>query len=445
MKILVGTIEIGRSAWDMADGLRAHGHEVHTVMSWLNQQHPDLRYTDPNFHPDSLLALIQALNEQPLGVVLSHFPGINRLHQLFTYFDLYVFQFGGSLLPLNIDLHILKQLGKKVVSIFNGDDVRHWSAALPVMESFGLTLPAIYLEEPKRSTDSAVERIRRYRMAESYADVVYSDKNFSSLAVRPYSQRYIVVNRALYKPKVPGRDVPVIVHAPSVRGVKSTDIILDVLRQLEQEGARFELRLVEGKSNREVIEMLSDADVLVDQLEWPLYGMLALEGLASGCAVLGGNLPEFEPLPRDRPLLHVDRRNIYSQLRRIITDKNLRVALGNAGPGFIEQTHDHIRVAGDLIQHVLSPDGPALDHYPTFFARRYQLPSYETMPDDVKVLTAEIMQQWGAPRDIDPRNLIERNLVPGDFQQRSIPRWSAHTDSKQGDWGPYGEERRNCV
>jgi hypothetical protein len=44
-------------------------------------------------------------------------------------FDVYVFLWGTSLAQDNRDLPLLRALGKKIICVFLGSDVRHWSAA----------------------------------------------------------------------------------------------------------------------------------------------------------------------------------------------------------------------------------------------------------------------------------------------------------------------------
>ena len=58
MRILVGTHEIGRQLYDLADGFRKLGHHVDTVMAFRNPYLPELRY-DYVFDPSELGGLVR--------------------------------------------------------------------------------------------------------------------------------------------------------------------------------------------------------------------------------------------------------------------------------------------------------------------------------------------------------------------------------------------------
>src|SRR4029453_12289529 len=62
------------------------------------------------------------------------------------------------------------------------------------------------------------------------------------------------------------RETPVVLHVPSRRGTKGTDLILEGLRQLESEGVPFELRLLEGVPHDEARRAVAAADVVVDNV-----------------------------------------------------------------------------------------------------------------------------------------------------------------------------------
>jgi hypothetical protein len=225
-KVLVGTCEIGRMVCDMTDGLRRLGYQVDSIVSFPSIFEKSLLYTVSDYSQGQHTLLLDQLIRSPFETFLLKNDALQTLYKLFTDYDLYIFQFGESLLSNNLDLPILKSLGKKIISIFNGDDARHWSAAQPVYEKLGTYLPDLYLEEPKKTNDRAFDRIRRIRWAEAYADLVFSDVNFSSLFIRPYHQRFMPIILENYSFHIPDRAIPLIVHAPSVRGVKGTDKII---------------------------------------------------------------------------------------------------------------------------------------------------------------------------------------------------------------------------
>jgi hypothetical protein len=429
-RILVGTSEIARHLYDVADGFRQLGHTAHTAISWRNPQHPELKYDFAITSPFSerFNKSRSPLIRYPRGLLNRSYIMMRRL-SLLTSYDIYVFQYGSSLLPAFRDFPLLKRMGKKIICMFNGDDIRHWTAAETVWESFGLPFSKFYREREVPYT--LANNLQTLRMAERYADVIYSIPSQSELAVRPYMHFYVAVNLSLYGHRVPERDVPVVVHAPSWRGLKGTEEIIAALERLRSEGVRFEFRLLEGKTNQEVIRELVDADVVIDQLDTPLHGMLALEGMATGCAVAGGNHSEFIPLPPDRPVLHVGQANVYSQLKRLLTNKALRLRLAYEGRPFVEKYHDYLKVTERMLECVEDKSRKA-DYYPEFFARDYLPPQDEVIPENLLRLTTEIVKTYGLPEDVDPQDMIARGLMAADSDDslNDIPRWKSQASAE---------------
>lgn len=433
LRILIGTVEICRQIYDFADGFRQLGHEVDTVTVHKNSFNLELAY-DYDWH--NYLRTIQAnIRHDKIDLKLS-----SEVNRFLNDYDVYLFQFGGSLLPGNLDFPILRKRGKVVLSFFNGNDIRHWSAAEPTFRKFGLELPKFYRETSLPSNSSLAvflkdapypnrlsEKLQRLRMAEKYANAIFSTPEQSGLAVRPYMHRFFPVNFALYPShNIPQRDIPMVVHAPSKRQVKGTTDILNVLERLKAEGIAFELKVLENLPNHEVRDLLLRADILIDQPDMPTHGMLALEGMVTGCAVVGGNNEEFVSIPPSRPELHIDSRDLYSPLKRILTDKSLRLKLASEGRPFVEKYHDHRNVAQYLLSCAGYSPNSSYHYYPSFFSTQYQLPSEEKIPDYLKVMTSQIIRQWGLPPNIQPEDLVERGLVASEYLPPTplIPRWN---------------------
>jgi hypothetical protein len=230
---------------------------------------------------------------------------------------------------------------------------------------------------------------------------------------------------AAYRSCVPSRQRPVIVHAPTHRPFKGTALILATLDRLLAEGVQFDLRLVEKVSNREMPDVLAAADVVIDQLHAPLHGKLGVEAMASGCALATGNRQDLEPFPSSRPIWHLEPANIYEQLKRLLTDSQLRIQLAHDGRSYVERYHDRVACARRIITGLEQQKINGWDHYPTFFTRHYHLDVGECIPRYLKRTTAKILQRWGLPNDIDVKDLSARGLVceyKGQ-QFRSIPRW----------------------
>lgn len=146
-----------------------------------------------------------------------------------------------------------------------------------------------------------------------------------------------------------GGEPIVIVHSPNHRGVKGTEFIIDAIKDLKMEGLNIQLVLLEGVQNSEVNRIFSnEADILVEQLMGGAYALSAIEGMASGIAVIT-NLQEeiYSRLFRrfsylnECPILSGAPENIKDVLRVLINNPELRQVLGQAGRKYVEKYHSN--------------------------------------------------------------------------------------------------------
>ncbi len=168
--------------------------------------------------------------------------------------------------------------------------------------------------------------------------------------------------------------VPLVIHAPSQRDVKGTPAVLAAVEQLKAEGVPFEFRLVENLSNEAVRQLLTEADIVVDQLYADTVATLALESMASGCAVLTRYAAEFTGVPPGCPAVNVNVNTLVDKLRQVIVDREMRRRLAEAGRPYVEANHDHVKVAQQILDW-LQPGGiQQYDFTPTFYQQLHLPP-----------------------------------------------------------------------
>ena len=416
MRILVGTVEIAGLLLDYADGFRQAGHDVTSVVCARNPFYPVHQYdVDLNSAlpwPRPIAQALFPLIRFPRGG-LNRIYAAGRLMSLISQHDVFVFQWAGvSLTENNREYRLLKALGKRIVSIFMGSDVRHVPSFVAQYKASELSQG--FVEELSRRMNNTLKPLRAIRTAERFSDLILSQPNQSNLAIRPYMHCYLPMRLARYQFLIPERDIPVVVHAPSSQDVKGTERILAQLEQLKKDGVRFELRMIHGVSNEQVIEALEDADVVVDQLYSGGYGKLSMEAMASGCAVATRSYDVFWDLLPGQPTWHIESSNLYPQLKRLLTEKDLRVRLANEGRRYVEAHHDHVNVARRILS-LLETRIESYDYYPTFFARHFNLREGEVIPAQLKSHTASLIQQWGLPEGVSRQDMVARGLIPANY------------------------------
>ena len=257
-------------------------------------------------------------------------------------------EWGG--LPVFWDLPVYRALGLRVYFTFHGSDVRLGQihdAANPWSEHFTVPPPE----------DARIEKW--VQVMRTYADRMF----IVSVNYRDY------VPDAEYLPRVldlagwpvlpvTQRPRPVIVHAPSRRSTKGSELILAALDDLAAEGLEFELRLLEGVPHDDVRAAMRDADILFDNVIAGSYGIVSLEAMASGRVAVANMSDALRQEHPDAPVVHVDPTTVRDRLRDLVLDVDERRRLASLGRPYVARVHDADRIAVRLEEAYRAPRIP---------------------------------------------------------------------------------------
>lgn len=197
-----------------------------------------------------------------------------------------------SYLPFNIDYPLIRISGAKLIIQHCGDDVRcrHLHDAI-----FDYYCPGI--SSASYAADNFFDTLRkifRQYWAELFGFVL-STRNQATFQRGPLHHFFFPQEQICCSPKKPNQKI-IIVHAPSDRNVKRTDIVLRAIEILQCDDFDFEFKLIENVSNKIVTDILLSADIVIDQpATWP--ARFAIEGCSASCCVISGN--HFEFIGRD--------------------------------------------------------------------------------------------------------------------------------------------------
>ena len=250
------------------------------------------------------------------------------------------------------DLPLLKRLGLRVVVTYQGEEAR-------LGDYCRAHFPIHWVHEVPDHYDPLLDERKRAAMAlfGRHADRIYS-LNPDLLHVLPSGAEflpYTPIDLAGWSP-VPARSGgdPVLVHAPSHRGIKGTRWVLQAVERLKAEGLRFELVLVEGMSHAQARREYERADLVIDQLLAGWYGGLAVEAMALGkpvvCYLREGDLGFLPAAMREElPLIQATPATIAEVLREWLGPRRRELGdVGRRGRSFVERWHDPLRVAARL-------------------------------------------------------------------------------------------------
>ncbi|MCB9537179.1 MAG: hypothetical protein H6704_13080 [Myxococcales bacterium] len=442
-RMLIGTLDIGNNIRLLATGFRAIGFDVTTATVAPNgvfyAQDYDLNLADLH------AAALESIKHDNYPDWVCDDP---RWAALFDY-DIYLFVASHTLLPGLLDLPLLKQRGKIVISFQAGSEVRFWQMARTFNAAYGHSFPEGLISRHvngardlgafagySRYLDVFANKLHNIRMAERYADLLLSQPCSNVLGVRPYMAAILPVDTQRCTARVPGRERPVVVHAPTNPEFKQSGLIFATLDRLWREGVGFELRLLRNVPNHQVLDALTDCDVLIDQIACGKTGLLGFEGMASGCMVIGCNDEEAAPVPyRSLPVARIAPDNVYDVLKTALTDRVLRVRAAEAGLRYLSLGHHTPqRVAQYILDCLDRSQRGDFDYYPTQLIEQPEFPSEEVVPQHLVQLTWDVLTDFGVAPDADLEPMKARGLVPGDAPSAALPRWDL-TNTERLFWG----------
>lgn len=369
MRIFIGLTDVANITANYAKGMKALGHEVFSAVWNKSRFYPDAEYDlvidrrkPGEAHNNSILAYTRIFLQM-----------VSLAQSLAC--DVFI-HYAPAVLPTHLYYPLLKAAGKQIVTAFWGSDIRYWYAFAEDMRQHGAadeTSP--FFEYARiRSGGSYWDKLRTIRTVEKYSDLILSQPDSAQLQTRPYMRTHIPLDLSEYKFNVPGRSAPLIVHAPSVPEAKGTDIILRTIQELQDEGLHFEFRKIENMPNTELRALLTEADIVVDELYSATVAALSAEAMATGNAVLVRYMEEYSKVPKGCPAVNTNVFNLKDNLRRMIVNVSERKALAERGRPYVEAVNDHVKVCQSILEWLLHKDTLEYDFHPTFF-KDFTLPA----------------------------------------------------------------------
>lgn len=297
-KILVGRLEISGYYRQLSAGLTTLGVAHDYVTYWQNpfgfggeSHQPKLIVLSrrfPSFTQSRKRALPKRLLTAFVREVLITTWGLAAVFK----YDAFIFGFGETLLRRNVDLVLIRLLGKPaIVNMGHGSEARPpYMDGSALLEGEEPEVQARRLALLTKQTSRRVRRIERwatYVIGAPYSNSQFARKPFiNHFAIGiPYSQATLDSFSAAGsgEPRRNSFRPPSILHSPSNPSVKGTVEIEKTLRELSDMGFEFDYKLIKGQPNAEVLKALQNCDLVIDQL----YSDTPLAGFATEAAWMG--------------------------------------------------------------------------------------------------------------------------------------------------------------
>lgn len=355
-RIFVGFHEIGDYTLCLSKGLRELGFQVSNVVLEINSE---LSMREDRHD--------RYIKRSSRFIVMQMRLFVELIRQILRQ-DVFVFNFSRSFLSSfmssrlpfarsigALELVVLKRLGKKIVNVVNGSDLRSVRLLAEELLRDGLTEHAKYVASELAFLDEDhLEEQRRVKAAfiERYADYIFVRPNAAQLLKNNHPFLWVPIDLRTVRFAVPDDESPLVLHAPSKRRIKGTGFVNEAVDQLKREGYNFRFELCENMSNIEVRERLTQSQIVIDQLILPGYGLFAIEAMATGNAVIGSAVPGYNGFARDMPVLTTTPSSIYRNLKWIIENRRPRVELAIKGRKWVEKYHDHRVVTRNFAESI---------------------------------------------------------------------------------------------
>lgn len=349
MRVVIGGHETCGIVRDLAEEFRRRGHNVVTMAA------ANRFYKETYDYPLEVLPheLCRALRSRLLGSAISRLwrklmPESHRRaelackRQVLRGADMYV-NVWADISGIGELFEYLRGQSTRIASLMMGSDVRDYDL---FKSQYGVTCWQFPKEYYSRST---AEKRQLIRIHERHADAIFSVPDQMGLAERPYHHLQVPLHLHRLHYRVPCREIPRVLHAPSVPHVKGTDVIEQAMATLREQGVAFEFLSVRNMAHADLIAVLSDVDVVVDELVCHGPGWLSFEAMGSGCAVATRYLDESPSCFRP-PVWNINEHTIVERLRILLTDQELRVRLAEAGRRYVESNNRIDSVVEQLIE-----------------------------------------------------------------------------------------------
>lgn len=259
-----------------------------------------------------------------------------------------------SLYFMRIELMILKLLKKKIIVTFQGSDARQSNYCIINYKFTHYNNPHVInnllIDERKR---------KKIRIFDRFADLMYTTQpdlknvlpdrtNFRALTKIDVCEIHPNYNN--YNSNKPF----VIVHAPSNRLVKGTQIIEAAINQLIDEGYSINFHLIENISNKSALKIYAKADLAIDQIFVGWYGGFAVELMALGkpvmCYVRESDMIHIPiKMKNEMPIINTNPENITNDLRKVINNRHELNLVAKKSRIFVENWHDINKIARNIM------------------------------------------------------------------------------------------------
>ncbi len=332
-------------------GLVNYGTQASVLSDYLNEQ--GLYSKSASYRDKFSRNTNYELNNSNYPILKQFFVFFNQIRKLYWFFkfDIFHFYFGTTLFFNQLDLPFYSFFGKKVIMHYLGYDVQLYGFSI---SKYQITNVAYYKDKIESlKLDSA--KLSRLNFEKKYVDYQIVCAPYISEFVPEATILPLAINlkRIDFSKPIINNGKLVFLHAPTSRGNKGTNFIIEAFEKLISEGFDIELKVVENSSHENLLNMYKHCDVFIDQLLGGWYGTASIESMSVGRATIcfiRESYFEYINYGNDLPIINADINNIHDVIKQIYFDRQSIVDIGVKSRSFVEKIHSLNSVGVDLFK-----------------------------------------------------------------------------------------------
>lgn len=265
------------------------------------------------------------------------------------------------------EFQLLRIAGKRIILNTYGADIMTPKITLGKKHKYSVLDG--YLKDIAYSTIDEQEIARNRTYCQRWADYIISAIDHVEYLERVdelFHMRCVNTDNLipLYRTQ---NKIPIIVHAPNHRLLKGTEYLIRAVDELKGEGIRCELKILERLSHKEVVQEITNADIVADQFLIGAYARFAIEAMALGKPVLcylREDLFRLNPIWNECPIINANPDNLKNKLKDLILMTQDELSkIGFMGRTFIERYHSINYVTKKLEEIVIKVMGQKTSIY----------------------------------------------------------------------------------
>ncbi|MBT5716528.1 MAG: hypothetical protein HOI70_06425 [Opitutae bacterium] len=342
-KILHLPSSVGGMAWALSQGEKKIGYESEVLVtdeSWLD-------------YPNDRVVRLGS------SKIKNTYKLFKEFLQIRSNYDVFHFNFGSSLLNLKkIGLNLFDlpfyPKEKKMFMTFNGCDARQ---KYPTM--LREKIAACHDEKcyAGMCNSGRLDRQRRSRIAKAtkHIDHIFAvnpDLLYFLPGDKSSFMPYAVIDNSHQEEVVQKNKKFTIVHAPTQRAAKGSDLIISAVQSLQEKDSSIDLNLIENVPNEKALAFYNQADLIIDQVKIGWYGAFAVECMYMRKPVaVFINKRDLMHVPNEmaaeipNAFIHINPLNIEEKLKQYIYDPIKLKEVAHYGESYAQKWHNPINVA----------------------------------------------------------------------------------------------------